>query len=108
MASHAFSQHHFVSAALLLLPQAVGLGLHYVKLGGPSGAERMTKYNQLISIEEELAQQGMLGMFLPPPLFFLFFFFSRTEKEEARQSRERVVVMPELENTSLSLSVYWM
>ncbi|XP_059179895.1 enolase 4 isoform X5 [Centropristis striata] len=39
---------------------AVGLGLHYVKLGGLSGAERMTKYNRLISIEEELAQQGIL------------------------------------------------
>uniref|UniRef100_A0A3P9BAS5 phosphopyruvate hydratase n=1 Tax=Maylandia zebra TaxID=106582 RepID=A0A3P9BAS5_9CICH len=42
---------------------AVGLGLHYVKLGGLSGAERMTKYNRLISIEEELAQQGILGRF---------------------------------------------
>lgn len=42
-------------------PQAVGLGLRYVKLGGLSGAERMTKYNRLISIEEELAQQGILG-----------------------------------------------
>lgn len=42
-------------------PQAVGLGLHYVKLGGLSGAERMTKYNRLISIEEELEQQGILG-----------------------------------------------
>uniref|UniRef100_A0A3Q0T561 phosphopyruvate hydratase n=1 Tax=Amphilophus citrinellus TaxID=61819 RepID=A0A3Q0T561_AMPCI len=40
---------------------AVGLGLDYVKLGGLSGAERMTKYNRLISIEEELAQQGILG-----------------------------------------------
>ncbi|XP_040906267.1 enolase 4 [Toxotes jaculatrix] len=39
---------------------AVGLGLDYVKLGGLSGAERMTKYNRLISIEEELAQQGIL------------------------------------------------
>ncbi|XP_024862873.1 enolase 4 [Kryptolebias marmoratus] len=39
---------------------AVGLGLQYVKLGGLSGAERMTKYNRLISIEEELAQQGIL------------------------------------------------
>ncbi|XP_035461192.2 enolase 4 isoform X2 [Scophthalmus maximus] len=39
---------------------AVGLGLDYVKLGGLSGAERMTKYNRLISIEEELVQQGIL------------------------------------------------
>ncbi|XP_026164948.1 enolase 4 isoform X2 [Mastacembelus armatus] len=39
---------------------AVGLGLDYVKLGGLSGAERMIKYNRLISIEEELVQQGIL------------------------------------------------
>ncbi|KAM7384977.1 hypothetical protein PAMP_001081 [Pampus punctatissimus] len=51
---------------------AVGLGLDYIKLGGLSGAERMTKYNQLISIEEELAQQGMLVSKEkhPPPLFY--------------------------------------
>nr|XP_033957027.1 enolase 4 [Pseudochaenichthys georgianus] len=40
---------------------AVGLGLDFVKLGGLSGAERMTKYNRLISIEEELSQQGILA-----------------------------------------------
>uniref|UniRef100_A0A3P8RZK1 phosphopyruvate hydratase n=1 Tax=Amphiprion percula TaxID=161767 RepID=A0A3P8RZK1_AMPPE len=40
---------------------AVGLGLDYVILGGLSGAQRMLKYNRLISIEEELAQQGILG-----------------------------------------------
>ncbi|CAK6978423.1 enolase 4 [Scomber scombrus] len=50
---------------------AVGLGLDYIKLGGLSGAERMTKYNQLICIEEELARQGMLVSKEqhPPPLF---------------------------------------
>ncbi|KAM7408091.1 hypothetical protein PAMA_001985 [Pampus argenteus] len=54
-----------------LSDMAVGLGLDYIKLGGLSGAERMTKYNQLISIEEELAQQGMLVSKEkhPPPLF---------------------------------------
>lgn len=53
------------------LPQAVGLGLDYVKLGGLSGAERMTKYNRLISIEEELAEQGILGrLFLYSSLVF--------------------------------------
>uniref|UniRef100_A0A4W5NEH7 phosphopyruvate hydratase n=1 Tax=Hucho hucho TaxID=62062 RepID=A0A4W5NEH7_9TELE len=40
----------------------VGLGVGYVKLGGLSRGERLTKYNRLISIEEELAQQGILGM----------------------------------------------
>lgn len=49
------------SLKLSLLPQAVGLGLDYVKLGGLSGAETMAKYNRLTSIEEELAQQGLLG-----------------------------------------------
>ncbi|XP_068584203.1 enolase 4 isoform X1 [Cebidichthys violaceus] len=50
---------------------AVGLDLDYVKLGGLSGAERMTKYNRLISIEEELVQQGILVCEEkhPPPLF---------------------------------------
>ncbi|XP_045927045.1 enolase 4-like [Micropterus dolomieu] len=50
---------------------AVALGLDYVKLGGLNGAERMTKYNRLISIEEELAQQGILVFKEkhPPPLF---------------------------------------
>ncbi|KAK9542002.1 hypothetical protein VZT92_002006 [Zoarces viviparus] len=49
---------------------AVGLGLDYVKLGGLSGAERMTKYNRLIYIEDELAQQGILVSEEkhPPPL----------------------------------------
>lgn len=72
---HMLPHYRFVSHSLLcpLLPQAVGLGLDYVKLGGLSGAERMTKYNRLISIEEELAQQGILGGFsmLLPHLFFL-------------------------------------
>ncbi|XP_061084713.1 enolase 4 isoform X2 [Conger conger] len=41
---------------------AVGLGVTLVKLGGLYHGERLTKYNRLISIEEELAQQGRLGM----------------------------------------------
>lgn len=82
------SQQHIlmVCAALpllLFLLQAVGLGLDYVKLGGLSGAERMTKYNRLISIEEELAQQGILGMFF----LLLPCFVCGTEKEKARQSQ---------------------
>ncbi|KAF3708610.1 Enolase 4 [Channa argus] len=50
---------------------AVGLGLDYVKLGGLSGAERMAKYNRLISIEEDLAQEGILATKEKhgPPLF---------------------------------------
>ncbi|XP_076022171.1 enolase 4 [Genypterus blacodes] len=50
---------------------AVGLGLDYVLLGGLSAGERMTKYNRLISIEEELDQQNMLASWEKhrPPLF---------------------------------------
>ncbi|XP_036402648.1 enolase 4 [Megalops cyprinoides] len=40
---------------------AVGLGVKFVKLGGLCRGERLTKYNRLISIEEELAQQGILA-----------------------------------------------
>nr|XP_015202517.1 PREDICTED: enolase-like protein ENO4 isoform X1 [Lepisosteus oculatus] len=40
---------------------AVGLGVRFVKLGGLRRGERVTKYSRLISIEEELAQQGILG-----------------------------------------------
>uniref|UniRef100_A0A3Q4HUG1 Enolase 4 n=1 Tax=Neolamprologus brichardi TaxID=32507 RepID=A0A3Q4HUG1_NEOBR len=63
---HMTSEQQGNNCAFLLV-QAVGLGLHYVKLGGLSGAERMTKYNRLISIEEELAQQGILGRFFSQP-----------------------------------------
>lgn len=64
----------------------MGLGLYYVKLGGLSGAERMTKYNRLISIEEELAQQGILGRFY---ILLPFLFFSRTRKRRPNKARER-------------------
>ncbi|XP_029963276.1 enolase 4 [Salarias fasciatus] len=49
----------------------VGLGLDYVSLGGLSGAERICKYNRLMAIEEELAEQGILvsRQGLRPPLF---------------------------------------
>ncbi|KAJ8014171.1 hypothetical protein DPEC_G00037480 [Dallia pectoralis] len=43
-----------------LSDMVVGLGVGYVKLGGLRRGERLTKYNRLISIEEELAQQGIL------------------------------------------------
>lgn len=82
----------------------MGLGLDYIKLGGLCGAERMTKYNRLISIEEELAQQGILGRFFyTPPLSF--FSLAGQRKRRPDKARERGVVMPGLENTSLPLSV---
>ncbi|XP_059929642.1 enolase 4 isoform X2 [Gadus macrocephalus] len=49
---------------------AVGLGVAYVRLGGLQGGHRLAKYNRLIAIEEELAQQGALvsRTTLPAPL----------------------------------------
>ncbi|XP_022050025.2 enolase 4 isoform X1 [Acanthochromis polyacanthus] len=62
---------------------AVGLGLDYVILGGLSGAQRMLKYNRLISIEEELAQQGILVSKEKHPL--------RCSMEKPRSRTERTV-----------------
>uniref|UniRef100_A0A8D3B241 Enolase 4 n=1 Tax=Scophthalmus maximus TaxID=52904 RepID=A0A8D3B241_SCOMX len=98
VSNEAFFENHFhscvtsvsVSHAAALLPQAVGLGLDYVKLGGLSGAERMTKYNRLISIEEELVQQGILGGFFPSFLCSsLNFSFSSWTEEKGTRQRER-------------------
>ncbi|XP_054975642.1 enolase 4 isoform X1 [Sorex araneus] len=41
---------------------ATGLGVRFVKLGGLSRGERVTKYNRLFAIEEELVQNGTLGL----------------------------------------------
>lgn len=78
----------------------MGLGLDYIKLGGLHGAERMTKYNRLISLEEELAQRGILGGF-----FFLSLpsFSSCPEKERADKARGREAGRWALESTHLSL-----
>ncbi|XP_076782039.1 enolase 4 isoform X4 [Arvicanthis niloticus] len=44
-----------------LVDLAVGLGARFIKLGGLSRGERMTKYNRLLAIEEELVQSGAWG-----------------------------------------------
>lgn len=49
--------------------QAVGLGARFIKLGGLSRGERMTKYNRLLAIEEELIQSGAWGMCSSSALF---------------------------------------
>ncbi|XP_035298945.1 enolase 4 isoform X3 [Cricetulus griseus] len=41
-----------------LVDLAVGLGARFIKLGGLSRGERVTKYNRLLTIEEELIQSG--------------------------------------------------
>ncbi|XP_024054212.1 enolase 4 [Terrapene carolina triunguis] len=43
-----------------LVDLAVGLGARFIKLGGLSRGERVTKYNRLLAIEEELAKNGTL------------------------------------------------
>ncbi|XP_047559367.1 enolase 4 isoform X2 [Lutra lutra] len=44
-----------------LVDLAIGLGVRFIKLGGLSRGERVTKYNRLFTIEEELLQSGTLG-----------------------------------------------
>lgn len=51
--------------------KAVGLGVRFIKLGGLSRGERVTKYNRLLTIEEELVQNGALGTCWFPALFAL-------------------------------------
>ncbi|XP_039927816.1 enolase 4 [Hirundo rustica] len=43
-----------------LVDLAVGLGARFLKLGGLSRGERVSKYNRLLAIEEELAANGAL------------------------------------------------
>nr|KAF6322258.1 enolase 4 [Pipistrellus kuhlii] len=44
-----------------LVDLAVGLGVQFIKLGGLSRGERVTKYNRIFAIEDELVQNGTLG-----------------------------------------------
>ncbi|CAO2585963.1 Enolase 4 [Lemmus lemmus] len=44
-----------------LVDLAVGLGARFIKLGGLSRGERVTKYNRLLAIEEEITQSGTRG-----------------------------------------------
>ncbi|XP_060790780.1 enolase 4 isoform X2 [Neoarius graeffei] len=45
-----------------MMDVAVGLGVSFIKLGGLTGGGRMNKYNRLHRIEQELEEQGILGM----------------------------------------------
>lgn len=56
--------------------KAVGLGARFIKLGGLSRGERVTKYNRLLAIEEELAKNRTLRM-----SFFLTLFSACNEYE---------------------------
>uniref|UniRef100_A0A8C6CBI6 phosphopyruvate hydratase n=1 Tax=Monodon monoceros TaxID=40151 RepID=A0A8C6CBI6_MONMO len=54
-----------------LVDLAVGLGVRFIKLGGLSRGERVTKYNRLFTIEEELVQNGTLGFNEEHTFFYL-------------------------------------
>ncbi|XP_054839894.1 enolase 4 [Eublepharis macularius] len=43
-----------------LVDLAVGLGTRFIKLGGLSRGERVSKYNRLLAVEEELTKNGIL------------------------------------------------
>ncbi|XP_011898433.1 PREDICTED: enolase-like protein ENO4 isoform X3 [Cercocebus atys] len=66
-----------------LVDLAVGLGVRFIKLGGLSRGERVTKYNRLLTIEEELVQNGTLG-FNEERTFFYF----NEEAEKAAEALE--------------------
>nr|XP_055104018.1 enolase 4 isoform X4 [Symphalangus syndactylus] len=66
-----------------LVDLAVGLGVRFIKLGGLSRGERVTKYNRLLTIEEELVQNRTLG-FKEEHTFFYF----NEEAEKAAEALE--------------------
>uniref|UniRef100_H0WMS8 Enolase 4 n=1 Tax=Otolemur garnettii TaxID=30611 RepID=H0WMS8_OTOGA len=65
-----------------LVDLAVGLGVRFIKLGGLSRGERVTKYNRLLTIEEELARSGTLGFSEE------HFFYFNEEAEKAAEGPE--------------------
>lgn len=72
---HHFPNHIVLKYALSCF-KAVGLGARFIKLGGLSRGERVTKYNRLLAIEEELAKNRTLRM-----SFFLTLFSACNEYE---------------------------
>lgn len=59
----------------------MGLGVQFIKLGGLSRGERVTKYNRIFTIEEELVQNGTLGMCC------LLAFFSLGHEQENKDGK---------------------
>ncbi|CAH6937935.1 enolase 4 [Phodopus roborovskii] len=70
-----------------LVDLAVGLGARFIKLGGLSRGERVTKYNRLCTIEEELIQSGTWG-FSEEHNFSSF-------QEDAEKTQEATATMAE-------------
>uniref|UniRef100_A0A8C8SDM8 Enolase 4 n=1 Tax=Pelusios castaneus TaxID=367368 RepID=A0A8C8SDM8_9SAUR len=76
-----------------LVDMAVGLGAKFIKLGGLSRGERVTKYNRLLAIEEELANNGILRS--GENHEFVDF------AEEAQREEELIDVLPPIEQGPL-------
>lgn len=83
-----------------LVDLAVGLGVRFIKLGGLSRGERVTKYNRLLTIEEELVQNGTLG-FNEERTFFYF----NEEAEKAAEALEAAAAREPLAPTFPTQSV---
>ncbi|NWQ98091.1 ENO4 Enolase, partial [Burhinus bistriatus] len=75
-----------------LVDLAVGLGARFIKLGGLSRGERVTKYNRLLAIEEELAKNRTLR---EANLEFIAF------AEEAQPEKQLSDVLPPPKQESL-------
>ncbi|NXX81412.1 ENO4 Enolase, partial [Urocolius indicus] len=75
-----------------LVDLAVGLGARFIKLGGLSRGERVTKYNRLLAIEEELAENRTLR---EANLEFIAF------ADESHAEKQLLDVLPPPEQDSL-------
>ncbi|XP_019498480.1 PREDICTED: enolase 4 isoform X5 [Hipposideros armiger] len=71
-----------------LVDLAVGLSVRFIKLGGLSRGERVTKYNRLFTIEEELVQNGTLGF--NEEYVFLYLNGEDNKAVEAREATAEV------------------
>nr|XP_056706441.1 enolase 4 [Euleptes europaea] len=67
-----------------LVDLGVGLGTRFIKLGGLSRGERVTKYNRLLAIEEELTKNGILCSRED----YEFIDFTEDEQEEEEEELE--------------------
>ncbi|XP_048801026.1 enolase 4 isoform X3 [Lagopus muta] len=82
-----------------LVDLAVGLGARFVKLGGLSRGERVTKYNRLLAIEEELAKNRTLRYDAN------FEFADFDEESQPEKQQPEVLPPPQQDSVPSQLSV---
>ncbi|XP_042674825.1 enolase 4 isoform X2 [Centrocercus urophasianus] len=82
-----------------LVDLAVGLGARFVKLGGLSRGERVTKYNRLLAIEEELAKNRTLRYDAN------FEFTDFDEESQPEKQQPEVLPPPQQDSVPSQLSV---